>query len=257
MKRISITIAAVLVALAFTLPVQAQSYGSFRDTGGGLATTQPWCWEGTQMAGWDVCIQRYATGIASINNLGSQLVLGALGTYQGTTAVGITDTAFHALAAAASDIPIPANLINTAGKAVKVHADGVYTNGAASLLNAEVMLCQTSGCATGTVVSPAGCAIVTTNQANNLTNGQFSLDCSLIASATVGSSGTFMAKGTACAELGSATTVAASCFLDTATAVSAAVDETKAEYVNIGFKFSTSNAGNSATVLSYRVEQAK
>jgi hypothetical protein len=162
--------------------------------------------------------------------------------------VGITDTAFHALIAAASDIKIPANSIAAAGKHIHVHFEGVYTNAAASLLNAEVMLCQVSGCATGTVVAPAGCAVVTTNQANNLTNGQFYGDCDLISTSTLGASGTFMAKSLVGANLGAATSAVTSLFQDTATAVSAAVDETKDQFVNPAFKFTTSNAGNSAIV---------
>jgi hypothetical protein len=170
----------------------------------------------------------------------------SLGSYQGTTSVPITDTAFHALVAASSDILIPAQLTSVAGRKIRIHASGVYINAAASVLNAEVMLCQVSGCASGTVVAPAGCAITTTNQANNLTNGQWWIDCTLTSSATLGSSGTFMAKGQLCANLGATTAVGCTDFLDTATAVSAAVDETVNEFVNIGFKFTTSNAGNSA-----------
>lgn len=253
-KQLSIFGAVLMIALVIAMPAVAQSYGSFRDTGGGLATTQPWCWEASQMAGWDVCIQRTAAGMLAVNNLGNLFPLGAPGAYEGTTSVGITDTNFHALIAAASDVPIPAKLINTAGKAIRIRADGVYTTAAASLLNAEVMLCQVSGCATGTVVAPAGCAIVTTNQANNLSNGQFTLDCTLTASATVGASGTLMAKGKVCAVLGAATSAVLSCFADTATDVSAAVDETKIEYVNLGFKFSTSNAGDAAVLHDMTVE---
>jgi hypothetical protein len=172
---------------------------------------------------------------------------GKLGVYQGTTAVGITDTAFHALIAAASDVKIPANF-TTAGKTYRIHAEGVYTNAAASLLNVDIQLCTVSGCATGTVVAPAGCAVVTTNQANNLTNGQWKIDCDLIATSTVGASGTFMAKATVGANLGAATSAVSSQFQDTVVAVSAAVDETVAEFVNPAFKFSTSNASNFATV---------
>jgi hypothetical protein len=170
-----------------------------------------------------------------------------LGQYSGTTSVGITDTAFHALIAAASDIQIPANFANINPRKLWIHGSGVYTNAAASLLNAEVMLCTVSGCGSGTVVAPAGCAVTTTNQANNLTNGQFKIDCYLTTTSTVGSAGTFTAKATVCANLGAATSAADSCFEDTsAGAASSAVDETVAEFINIAFKFSTSNAGNSA-----------
>jgi hypothetical protein len=173
----------------------------------------------------------------------------SLGSYQGTTSVPITDTAFHALIAASSDILIPANFTSVAGHKIRIHGSGVYTTGAASVLNAEVMLCQVSGCATGTVVAPAGCAITSTNQANVLANGQFWIDCTITSTSTLGSSGTFMAKGQLCINLGATTAVGCTDFLDTATAVSAAVDQTVNEFVNIAFKFTTSNAGNSAILL--------
>lgn len=173
-----------------------------------------------------------------------------LGAYQGTTAVPITDTAFHALIAAASDIPVPANAVTTAGRSIHIRGDGVYTNAAASLLNAELLICQVSGCASGTTVAPTGCVVTTTNQANNLTNGQFHIDCSLVSTSTLGASGTFMAKATGCANLGTATTAVVSCFDDLGTAVSSAVNQTVAEFLNIGFKFTSSNAGNSVTLLS-------
>lgn len=172
----------------------------------------------------------------------------SLGAYQGTTSVPITTTNFTPLIAAASDIKIPANLANINPRKIRAHCSGVYTNAAASLLNAEISLCTVSGCGSGTVVAPAGCAVVTTNQANNLTNGQWSIDCTLTTTSTTGSAGTFMAKSTVCANLGAATSAAQSCFNDTVTAVSAAVDETVDEFINPQFKFSTSNAGNSAVV---------
>lgn len=178
----------------------------------------------------------------------------SLGSYQGTTSVPITDTAFHALVAAASDIPIPANLTSVAGRKIRIHGSGVYTTGAASLLNAEVMLCTVSGCGSGTVVAPAGCAITSTNQANVLANGQFWIDCTLTSTSTLGASGTYMAKGQLCINLGNATSVGCTDFLDTATAVSAAVDETVQEFVNIAFKFSTGNAGNAAVLHEFDVK---
>jgi hypothetical protein len=182
---------------------------------------------------------------------------GAVGAYQGVASVSIIDTAFHALIAAGSDVLIPANFLNAAGKKVRVHGSGVYTTGAASLLNARVDLCTISGCATGTDFAAAGCAVVTTNQANVLSNGQFSIDCAFTTTSTLGASGTLMAKALVCAQLGSATSAVQSCFQDTVLAVSAAVDETVNEFVNISFKFSTSNAANTAILNEMTVELVK
>lgn len=169
-------------------------------------------------------------------------------TLQGAT---IAETA---TATAAPDIPLLANSLGIPGKRVHIHADGVYTTAAASLLNVQLMLCQISGCGSGTIVTPAGCTVTTTNQANVLAAGQWNLDCSLIATPTVGASGTFWAKSMACVQLGAATTAALSCFADVVVAASAAVDETKNQFANIAFKFTTSNAGNTATLQSYSVD---
>lgn len=179
--------------------------------------------------------------------------IGTVGTYQGTTSVPITTTNFTALIAAAADIPVSAGGLNVVGKKLRVHGSGVYTTGAASLLNARVDLCTVSGCASGTDFAAAGCAVVTTNQANVLANGQFSIDCTLT-DATTGASATAMAKALVCAQLGSATSAVQSCFQDTATALSAAVDLTVREFVNISFKFSTSNPGNAAVLHEMTVE---
>jgi hypothetical protein len=216
------------------------------------------CFESASGTGIDICLKRAGAGQLSIEkadgtsatllNGGVGGAAGTLGTYQGTTSVPITGTSFTALIAAASDIKIPANASGVAGKRLTITAHGVYTTAAASLLNAEVMLCQVSGCASGTVVAPAGCAIVSTNQANVLANGQFTMECYLTSTATVGASGTYMAKAVASFNLGAATTAVQSYFADAVTAVSAAVDETKDEFVNIAFKFTTGNAGNSATL---------
>lgn len=169
-------------------------------------------------------------------------------TLQGAT---IAETA---ASTASPDIPLLASSLGIPGKRVHIHADGVYNAAAASLLNAQVMLCQVSGCGSGTIVTPAGCTVTTTNQANVLANGQFTLDCTLTATPTVGASGTFWAKSMGCAQLGTAATAALSCFADTSVAASAAVDETKNQFVNIGFKFTTGNAGNTATLQSYEVD---
>jgi len=220
--------------------------------GTALKTYKMLCFESQPNAGQDTCLFRDYQNHITIYDGAGVIREGGIstfpGSYQGTTSVGITDTNFHALVAASSDILLPANTTGVANETLKIHADGTYVDAAASLLNVELMICQTSGCASGTVVAPAGCSITTTNQANTLTNGQFTIDCTLVATSTVGSSGTFMAKGTVCANLGAATSAALSCFADTATAASSAVDETKNEFINIGFKFSTSNAGNSAIV---------
>lgn len=175
----------------------------------------------------------------------------SLGAFQGTTSVPITTGNFTALLAATTDIAIPANLLNTNPAKLRCHGDGTYVNAAASVLNVDIQLCTVSGCGSGTVVAPAGCSVTSTNQANNLTNGQWTLDCTLTTTSTLGSAGTFMAKSTLNINLAATTAGPQSVFDDTAVAVSAAVDETVVEFVNPAFKFTTANAGNSAIVNDF------
>lgn len=60
MKKLILTAVAVLCLVALML-AQA-NYSSFRDTGAGLVTNQPWCFEGTQGSGQDVCMKRATAG---------------------------------------------------------------------------------------------------------------------------------------------------------------------------------------------------
>jgi hypothetical protein len=175
-------------------------------------------------------------------------VTGMLSNYQGTTATSITTGNFTPLTGPTTQkIPAGTAGANLAGKTVVVRYGGVYTTGAASLLNTEVSLCTVAGCGSGTVVSPVGCVVTTTNQANVLANGQFDATCTFIV-ATTGAAATLMAKSTAAVNLGAATSAVLSVFGDLATALSAAVDLTVDEFVQPQFKFTTSNAGNAATL---------
>lgn len=168
-----------------------------------------------------------------------------LGTFQGVTSTAITTGNFTVLTGPTT-IKIPAGKANFAGKTVRVKYRGVYTTGAASLLNTELSFCTIAGCASGTVVSPVGCVVISTNQANVLANGQFDGECMFTVAAT-GTSGTVMAKSSVSFQLGAATSAALSQFEDLATAVSTAIDLTVDEYLTLQFKFTTSNAGNAAT----------
>jgi hypothetical protein len=209
-------------------------------SGGGPATTQTYTHKTI-----DTATNTFKSNGSTVGS-----VSGVIGTYQGTTATPITTGNFTVLAGPA--ISLSAGTANVAGKTVVIEGYGVYTTGAASLLNIEISLCTVSGCGSGTVLSPAGCLVTSTNQANVLANGQFRFRC-LMTTATTGATGTVMAKSIDDFQLGSATTAALSEFGDTATAVSAAVDLTVAEFVTPQFKFTSSNAGNSATLLNMTV----
>lgn len=175
-----------------------------------------------------------------------------LADYQGTTATGITDNTMDVLTGPTT-LKLPGGSANALSKHVRVRFKGVYTNGAASLLNVQIATCTVAGCATGTTVQLAGCLVTSTNQANTASNAQFWAECELTTS-TTGTGGKFMAKALAGFDLGADNTAALSFFGDTVTAVTAAVDLTVDEYLTPEFKFSTSNAGNSVTVQQATLE---
>jgi hypothetical protein len=175
-----------------------------------------------------------------------------IGVFQGVTATSITTGAFTSLTG--PNLKISNGEANVLNKHFRIRGRGVYTTGAASVVNVQVLLCQASNACGGTTVAPAGCVVVATNQANVIANAQFSFECELTTAAT-GSSGTAMAKATAWFNLGATTASVMSSFMDTATAVSAAVDWTQDEYVVPQFKFTTSNAGNAATLQQMTIEQ--
>jgi hypothetical protein len=241
MKKTLLILAALVLAL-LTPVANAQTYAAAWY--GGAPPTSG-CGAGT--TGFDLTNGRMYTCRAGVWYPDALL----LGAYQGTTATAIADGTATVLTG--PSIKIPAVTGNVAGRHFRVTYKGVYTNAAASLLNVDVALCTISGCASGTVVVPAGCLVTSTNQANNLTNGQFTAVCDFTVAAT-GTSGTLMAKSTAGFNLGAATTAVQSIFADTATAVSAAVNLTVDEFVHPRFKFTTGNAGNSVTLQQATVE---
>jgi hypothetical protein len=184
---------------------------------------------------------------------GSSMISGPICNYQGTTAVSITTTSFTSLGY--NGCVIAGGAANYLGKTIYVEGSGVYTNGAASVLNIEVSFCTVSGCGSGTVLSPAGFVATSTSQSNTLTNGQFNFDGYITISATGNASnGAGMAEIQGCFNLGSTTGAVVSCFQDTATAVSSTFDLTVNEYLTPQFKFSTSNAGNSATLQQFSAQ---
>jgi hypothetical protein len=165
--------------------------------------------------------------------------------YEGTTSVpittGSTDTAIG------PSCLIPAGYANQANKTLVVKGFGNYTTGASSALALKVALCTVSGCGSGTVVKPTGCVITSGAQTNAIT-GQFDFECDLVTAAT-GASGTLMAKSADDFQIGASNAAGLTRYGDAATAVSAAVNLTTAEYVQVFFSFSASN-GSDAAVLN-------
>jgi hypothetical protein len=169
----------------------------------------------------------------------------------GFTALSIGNNTATALTNAACTLP--AGILNTAGRHLRLRIEGEYTNAAATTLNADIRLCTVSGCASGTVVTPAGCDVVSASQANNVTDGQWIVTCDLVTVGT-GASGTLNAKAVSCYNIGANTAAVLSCYADTATAVSAAVDLTVAEYLTVFWTFGTGNASNFAEINHMSVE---
>lgn len=232
-KRIGFTLTIIALAVAFALPANAQGFariqkGPITDTVSGPS--------------WGVDTQ---TGQAYFCNgpcLAGDITLGV---FQGGASTSITTANFTALTGPTTTIQ--QGELNVLNRHFRIRGRGRYTTAAASLLNTDIALCTVSGCGSGTVFSPAGCVVTSTNQANVLANGQFRFECEFTVSAT-GATGTVMAKASSSFQLGAATTAALSEFQDTATAVSATFDLTLAYFVQPRFKFTTSNAGNAAAV---------
>lgn len=238
-KRIGTMFAVLAMAVAFALPASAQ----FVVVQKGPITANvsgPGIGVDTQTGQLYYCNGPCIGGDATI------------GVYQGTTATSITTGNFTSLTG--PNLKISNGEANVLLKHFRIRGRGVYTTGAASVVNFQVLICQTSNACAGTTVAPAGCVVVGTNQANVISNAQFSFECEFTTSAT-GSSGTLMAKSTAGFNLGATTAVAMTYFQDTATAVSAAVDLTQDEYIVPQFKFTTSNASNAATLQQMTIEQ--
>lgn len=175
-----------------------------------------------------------------------------LSVFQGGASTPITTGNFTALTGPST--AIQQGEFNVLNRKFRIRGRGRYTTAAASLLNTDIALCTVLGCGSGTVFSPAGCVVTSTNQANVLANGQFKYECEFTVSA-IGATGTVMAKATSSFQLGTATSGAMSEFQDTATAVSATFDLTLAYFVQPRFKFTTSNAGNAAQVDEQTIEQ--
>ena len=185
---------------------------------------------------------------------GSAVLSQPIGSYAGATAVTITGTSLTALG---GPLTIPAGALNYVGKRLWVHGSGVFTNAATSpLLTVAVSFCTVSGCGSGTVVTPTGLTFVSTADGQTTTNAQFWFDGTFtITSLDTGSGGNGNAKGMGCINLGSATTVAVSCFADTATSTNGtAISLTSVEYIEPEFKFSVSNSSNAATLLEWEAE---
>lgn len=211
---------------------------------GGRSATYTLAWTGGSLI-----IPLYGSGLAQ----GLSGTVSPIGNYIGTTAVNITTTSYTYLG---GPILVPANSANYQNRRIRVHGSGLFTLAATSVLNVEISFCQVSGCASGTVVTPAGAVFTTASDANTASNQQWGIDETFTTSGLdSGSGGTFMAKGTACINVsGTAAANASSCFQDVSTAVSAAIVLTANEYIQVAFKFSTSNSGNYATLSDLSVE---
>ena len=185
------------------------------------------------------------------NGTTASAVRATVGVQAVESATNVTTTNLTAIG---SGITLAAGAINTANKVLKIHMEGIYTNTVASTIQAEVAFCTVSGCGSGTVVEPAGCNVTSENQANTLTNGGFTMDCTLVTS-TTGNAGTLIASGTFCPDLGTAVAKPLSCYKDASVAATAPIDLTVQEFLQPRIKFATNtNTNDTATVQTFTAE---
>lgn len=187
-----------VLCLAVVSAFGQANYGSYRDTGGGIVSNQPWCNENAQASGF----------------------LGCAGTlFQATGA----QTALTTITTAQTmdSFALPAGIMNNTGRALRVCYTGVYTSPGTT---APVITVALKIGSSVTPVSISAAAISTTASTNMPFNG-----CFLVKTAAVGATGTDEAHGVLNMNITANTPAAAvATYLDTNTAVSSTYDHTVA-----------------------------
>jgi hypothetical protein len=224
-KQTKFIFALVIVCLlALGGYMTAQSYGSYRDTGGGLVSNQPFCNEVTQVGG------SYGCAGVIVQNAVTTTAQAAANV---NTAQNLVSTV------------LPANLLLKAGKTLTVKGGGTYSVGAATTVAIATKLCTVSGCGSGTVVSP--CLWTTGSNANTGVTSSFNFECTVQTSTIAGALSKVLGKGVAAIEVGATNATAANVFGDVTTGETAAIDLTGAIFVQTTITFGTANASNTAT----------
>lgn len=225
-KSTAIRALSVVLLALFSTFTFAQSYGSFRDTGNGNLSNQPWGNEAAQMAGAlgfnpDVIASSYTTTAQATANVSTDQNLVA--------------------------IPLLANQLLKANRTLQVKGGGIYSLGAASTVTIKVKLCTVSGCGSGTVIT--ACQFATGSNANTAVVSSFNYECNIGTSTAAGANSKVIGKGVLNIEVGASNTAALSQFGDVTTAESSTIDLTGSVFVQTSVTFGTANASNTATQM--------
>jgi hypothetical protein len=147
-----------------------------------------------------------------------------------------------------------ANLLNVAGRTIRIWTAGVYSTAATSTaqITLKAKLCTVSGCASGTVINLdsiqtiALASVTVTNNAWNLAGYS--------STQTAGATAAFESHGILSIDLGSLTTAADSIFDDVNTATISSIDSTAALFLQITGAYSAASTSNSMTGRQLIVE---
>jgi hypothetical protein len=215
------TLTLLIVAIAAISTASfGQAYGSYRDTGGGIVSNQPWCFENTQLGGSLGCAP------ATLQLTGAQTALTTITTAQ-------TMDSFS----------LPAGLMNSTSRTLQVCFAGVYTSPGTTAPTLTFALKIGSSV---TPISITSAALSTTASTNMPFQGCFD-----VKTAAIGATGNDEAHGYADVNISANTPAAAVArYLDTNTAVSSNYDHTVANTAVLSI-------GASLTVTSAQLRYAK
>jgi len=210
-----------IAMLAAAAPMFGQSYGSYRDTGSGIVSNQPWCLEPAgQMTGSAGC----APAILKITP--AQTALSTITTAQ-----------------TLDSLTLPAGVMNNVNRDLRVCFQGVYTSPGTTTPTITVALKIGSSVTPITITSAAISSTASTNMPFQ--------GCYDVATAAVGATGTDEAHGYLDVNISANTPAAASTrYLDTNTAVSSTYDHTASNTATLSI-------AASSTVTSATLRWAK
>lgn len=150
---------------------------------------------------------------------------------------------------------LSANLLNVAGRTLRVSLSGVYSNvvTAVPTVTLGFKLCSVSGaCSSGTVITPLS-IVSTATSATSVSNLAASIS-GYITTQTAGASSAYESHGELAIDLGTTGLVADSIFRDTNTAAVGTIDNTAATFLTAFVTFSGASTSNSFTARQLIVE---
>lgn len=142
--------------------------------------------------------------------------------------------------------PIPAGMLNSLNRNLRIHLKVIYTTAAAnaSTITIKARLCTVSAACAAAVVTLLN--ITSSANPGGVTNNPILLD-GVATVQTAGAAAAFEASGDLVIDLGAAVTSAATSFPDTNTATIGGVDTTAAQFLQTSIAFSIANAANTGT----------